>query len=129
MQRTRKLIETNRLILFNNVDEEEILTIKISKSDYNHKDLTCNFCNGHSNNYFLVPRTDGMKTYCNLCYHWYRKDIDWKTIYYHNVFNTIIIYVKNNRNQFDNQDLDLINHFFKLKTNKRFTIEQFIKED
>lgn len=129
MVNTRKIKETNRLLLFRNPEEEEILVIKINKDDILHQDCKCNLCNGHSYIYYLSPRPSEMTTYCNLCFQWNKKHIDWKTIYYTPVFDRIIKFVIDNRNMFNEEDLDLIDEFFDLKTNKKIRIRRFLKEE
>lgn len=127
MQRTRKIKETNRLLMFRNPDEEEILVIKTNRDDLIHKEMRCSLCGGKSYNYYILPRTDGLFIYCNLCFQWYRKDIDWKTIYYTDVFDNLINFVLKNRTMFTEEDLDLIDEFFDLKTNKKVRIRRFIE--
>lgn len=130
MKYTRKIKETDRLLLFRNLQEEEILVIKINKDDNIHKDTHCTYCNGHSYQYYFVPRQKEPIVYCNLCFTWYKKDIDWETIYYTPVFNQIIKFVKDNITLFNEEDLNLIDHYFELKTTKHIKIRNYLcKED
>lgn len=120
MERTRKIKDNKRLLIFSNLDEEEILVIKLEEAE------CCSICNGHSKQYWLLPHKDGYTTYCNLCFQWYRKDIKWRTEWYTPTFDNIILYVIKHRSLFDEEDLDMIDEYFDMKTNKKIRIRNYI---
>lgn len=121
---SRTLKESNRIIIVRNIYDDELLFIK---TDLSTKEYTCCInCGTKSSNYYLLPYYDRTRQYCYACYLKFRRETKWKTEYYTPTFDNIILYVINNRHLFDNEDLNLIDEFFTMKTNKSISIQVFI---
>lgn len=124
---TRVIEETDRLTLLRTLEDSTVLIIKVHKGDKIHDTLHCTKCGGCSYVYHIFNCSHGAICYCNLCYLWDKKTFTWRTEHYHKVFNLIISFVRNNKSMFTHNDLDLIDKFFAMKTNKRIRIRDFIK--
>lgn len=123
---SRTLKESNRIIIVRNIYEDELLFIKIDSSTKEY--ACCINCGTKSSNYYLLPYYDRTRQYCYDCYLKFRRETKWKTEYYTPTFDNIILYVINNRHLFDNEDLNLIDEFFSMKTNKSISIQVFINK-